>query len=485
MRKTKIIATVGPATQHAEGLQALFDAGCNIIRVNMSHSSQEDASEIIARVRRLSSHVAVMLDTRGPEVRTTEVAAPVVLKAGDPVVIRGEEGPTTAGLIRVNYRGLARVLDEDTLILLADGQIELEVKVAEPHQLQCVVTKGGTLGSRKGVNIPGVRLPMPFISEQDASDIAFAVRQDLDFIAASFVGDAEDVLRVRRLVERDGGDIAIVSKIESRYAVKNLAEIVAVSDGIMVARGDLGVEIPAEEVPVVQKQIIDACLAAGKPVIVATEMLESMIQNPRPTRAETSDVANAIFEGTDAVMLSGETSVGKYPIQAVETMSRIARIAEAEVERRQGRLPGGAHATEISELICKGAWLAARELAVKGILVPTSSGRTARRMSRYRPRAPILATTPDLRVARRLAICYGVIARPARAYGRMESMVRRSCQLMVDEGLLEPGDLVAVVAGVPVGRSGTTNLLTLQRVAALLDSRRDGEGDGDGDDRRR
>jgi len=477
LRKTKIIATIGPATRSIENLAALLAAGCNVVRINMSHSGQAEAAAIIADVRSLSSHVAVMLDTRGPEVRTTEVAAPVHLVKGALVVMRGEEGPTTADLIRVTYRGLARVLDEGTAVLLADGQIELEVVALEPHQLHLKVVKGGMLGSRKGVNIPGVRLPMPFISEQDASDIAFAVRQGFDFIAASFTGDAEDVLRVRRLVERHGGDIAIVAKIESRYAVKNLGEIVAVADGVMVARGDLGVEIPAEEVPVVQKQIIDAAVAAGKPVIVATEMLESMIHNPRPTRAETSDVANAIFEGTDAVMLSGETSVGLHPIAAVETMGRIAQIAEAEVDRRQGRLPGGAHASEISELICKGAWLAARELMVKGILVPTSTGRTARRMSRYRPRAPILATTPDIHVARRLALCYGVFALPCRAFGRMETMIRRSCQLMVQEGLLAAGDLVAVVAGVPVGRSGSTNLLTLQPVAALLDSRRDGESD--------
>jgi pyruvate kinase len=479
VRKTKIIATIGPASRSPENLAALFKAGCNVVRINMSHSGQSEAAGIVADVRSISGHVAIMLDTRGPEVRTTEVAAPVALVNGATVIMRGEEGPTTAEVIRVTYRGLARVLDEGTAVLLADGQIELEVVALEPHQLHCRVVKGGMLGSKKGVNIPGVRLPMPFISEQDASDIAFAVRHGFDFIAASFTGDAEDVLRVRRLVEREGGDIGIVAKIESRYAVKNLGEIVAVADGVMVARGDLGVEIPLEEVPVVQKQIIDTAIAAGKPVIVATEMLESMIHNPRPTRAETSDVANAIFEGADAVMLSGETSVGAHPIAVVETMSRIAEIAEAEVDRRQGRLPGGAHANEISELICKSAWLAARELHVKGILVPTSTGRTARRMSRYRPRAPILATTPDMQTARRLALCYGVVARPSRAFGRMESMIRRSCQIMVQEGLLGPADLIAVVAGVPVGRSGSTNLLTLQQVAALLDSRREGEGEAE------
>lgn len=472
MQKTKIICTIGPATRPYDRLEALIKAGCNVVRVNMSHASQEMAASICADVRRISPHVAVLLDTRGPEVRTTEVEAPVELKSGASVIMKGGADKTTAEVINVTYRGLSRVLDEGTEVLLADGQIVLEVALIESNQLRCTVIKGGTLGSRKGVNIPGVRLPMPFVSEQDASDIAFAVRQQFDFIAASFVGDADDVQWVRRLVEREGGDLAIISKIESRHAVKNLSEIIAVSDGIMVARGDLGVEIPPEEVPVVQKQIIDACRAAGKPVIVATEMLESMIENPRPTRAETSDVAHAIFEGTDAVMLSGETSVGAWPIEAVEMMGRVARIAEAEAHRRNERLPGGVHAREVSELICKGAWLAAQELQVKGIVVPTSSGRTARRMSRYRPRAPILATTPDINVARRLAVCYGVFARPARHYGRMESMVRRSCQIMVDEGFLSGDDLVAVVAGVPVGRSGTTNLLTLQQVSALLDSRR-------------
>ncbi|MGK0359020.1 MAG: pyruvate kinase [Bradymonadia bacterium] len=472
MHSTKIICTIGPATRPYDRLEALIKAGCNVVRVNMSHASQETASAVSADVRRISPHTAMLLDTRGPEVRTTEVEAPVFLETGSEVMMAGGASTTTADCIYVTYSGLSRVLDEGTQVLLADGQIELEVLRIEDRQLRCKVINGGELGSRKGVNIPGVRLPMPFVSEQDASDITFAVRQQFDFIAASFVGDADDVLWVRRLVERAGGDLAIISKIESRYAVKNLSEIIAVSDGIMVARGDLGVEIPPEEVPVVQKQIIDACKAAGKPVIVATEMLESMIKNPRPTRAETSDVANAIFEGTDAVMLSGETSVGKFPIEAVEMMGRIARIAEAETHRRIRRLPGGASAAEISELICKGAWLAAQELQVKGIVVPTSSGRTARRMSRYRPRAPILATTPNLAVARRLALSYGVIARPTRHFGRMESMVRRSCLMMVEEGFIKPEDLVAVVAGVPVGRSGTTNLLTLQPVEALLDSRR-------------
>ena len=474
MKKTKIIATIGPATRSPEQLKRLFDAGCNVVRINMSHSSRAEAAGIIADVRTISDRIAVMLDTRGPEVRTTPVEAPVELVDGSEVIIRGGEGLTTADVVQVNYHGLPRSLEEGGLVLIADGQIKLRVTLIEPQQLRCEVISGGVLGSRKGVNTPGVRLPMPFISEQDASDIAFGMRQQVDFIAASFVGEAEDVLKIREIIEREGGHARVIAKIESRYAVKNLSEIVAVTDGVMVARGDLGVEIPPEEVPVAQKQIINACRAAGRTVIVATEMLESMINNPRPTRAETSDVANAIFAGADAVMLSGETSVGKHPIAAVEMMGRIAKIAEGEVARRQSRLPGGARAAEVSELICKGAWLAARELNIRAILVPTSSGRTARRMSRYRPSVPILVTTPNITVVRSLALHYGVIALITRHYGRMESMVRRSCQQMVEAGYLSTADMVAVVAGVPVGRSGTTNLLTLQQVSALV-SRAGGE----------
>jgi len=471
VRKTKIIATIGPATRSPEQLRALFDAGCNVARINMSHSSQAEAAAIIADIRTITDRVGILLDTRGPEVRTTVVEAPVKLVTGTDVKVQPgdtEDDPTTEDCVRVNFPALARALDAGSRVLLADGQIELRVTVREGDTLYCRVEEGGTLASKKGVNVPGVKLPMPFISAQDSSDLAFGVRQQVDFIAASFVSDAEDVLAVRELVAREGGSARIIAKCESRYAVKNLGEIIAAADGVMVARGDLGVEIPLEEVPVVQKQIIERCRRAGKTVIVATEMLESMIEQSRPTRAEASDVANAIFEGTDAVMLSGETSVGKHPIAAVEMMARIAVNNEAEVARRPDRLPGGVHAADVTELVCKGAWLSARELHVRAILVPTSSGRTARRMARYRPSAAILATTPDMDVARALALTYGVYALPTRHYGRLENMVRRSVQLMLDAEYLGANDLIAVVAGVPVGRTGTTNLLTLQQVSALM-----------------
>lgn len=469
MRHTKIIATIGPATRPPAMLRKLIEAGCNVIRVNMSHSSQQQAASLITDVRTISDRVAILLDTRGPEIRTTEVEAPFELDEGRTVIVLGEPGITTPDVIRVTYNGLARALEQGTVILINDGQIQLEVLGSDGPALVCNVTKGGQLKSKKGVNVPGVRLPMPFMDARDESDIRFGVRHQVDFIAASFVNQAEDVHQIKEIVAEEGGKTAVISKIESRYAVKNLADIIAVSEGLMVARGDLGVEIPLEEVPVVQKRIIDECRAAGKTVIVATEMLESMIHNPRPTRAETSDVANAIFEGTDAVMLSGETSVGDHPIETVRTMGRIAEIAEKEAARRYVELPGEAHASEVSELICKAAFIAARELRLKGILVPTSSGSTALRMSKYRPPAPILATTPDMGVARRLALSYGIIALPSRHFGRMENMIRRSCQLMVEHGHLDRQDLIAVVAGVPVGHSGNTNLLTLQKVDALVE----------------
>jgi pyruvate kinase len=466
LRKTKIIATIGPATESSEMLKKLFDAGCNVVRINMSHSSQDDAAQIISRVRTISESIAILLDTRGPEVRTTEVEEPIDFHVGDRLEISGMPGVTTKEVVHVNYRAFSRAMEIGSEILLNDGRIQLTVDAVEP-KLMCTVDVGGQLGSKKGVNVPGVRLPMPFLSEQDISDIRFGVRHQVDFIAASFVSEPEDVLKLKELVEQEGGRTSVISKIEARFALKNLSEIIAVSEGLMVARGDLGVEIPAEEVPVVQRQIIDACRAAGRTVIVATEMLESMINNPRQTRAETSDVANAIFEGTDAIMLSGETSVGKYPVEAVDAMGRIARIAENEFARRYRDVPGGNRASSITELMCKGAWLASRELNIRAILVPTSTGTTAKRMSRYRPRAHILATTPDRAIGRSLCLHYGVYALPMRHYGRMENMIRRSCQLMMEHGYLETTDQIAVVCGVPVGRSGNTNLMTLQEVGAL------------------
>ena len=284
VRKTKILATIGPATCAPEMLTKLFDAGCNVVRINMSHSSQEEAAAIISDVRTLSDTVGILLDTRGPEVRTTEVDEPVELVAGRQVRLRGEEGRTTAETVRIDYKGLDRVMEPGAAILLADGRIQLEVDRVIDSELVCKVVVGGTLGSKKGVNVPGVKLPMPFLSPQDISDIKFGLRQGVDFVAASFVSEPEDVLRIRELADEEGKEISIISKIEARFAIKNLAEIIAVSDGLMVARGDLGVEIAAEEVPVVQKQIINACRSVGKTVIVATEMLESMIVNPRPTR---------------------------------------------------------------------------------------------------------------------------------------------------------------------------------------------------------
>jgi pyruvate kinase len=468
MIKTKIIATLGPSTRSIENLERLIEAGCNIIRINMSHSSREEADAIMEDVRTLSDEVAILVDTKGPEVRTTIAPTPVKLSVGDEILIEGNpDGETITGHICVTYSELPKVVEVGTLILIADGQMEVQVTTKSDKGLHCEVIRGGTLTSKKGINIPGVKLPMPFLSEQDREDITFAARSGADFVAASFVGDVNDVDQVKALIEKEGGHARVISKIESQYAIANLNAIIEASDGIMVARGDLGVEIPAERVPVAQKQMIKACRKAGRSVIVATEMLESMIHNPRPTRAETSDVANAIFEGADAVMLSAETSVGKYPFDAVKMMVRIAEIAEHEFAQSQSKAPDVLE-SDISELICKSAWLAAQDLKLNAILIPTSSGRTAKRMSRFRPSSPILATTPDMVTARSLALCYGVYALPARHFGRMETMVRRSCQVMIDAGYLSDEGLIAVAAGVPVGRSGSTNLLSIQSLSAVM-----------------
>ncbi|MBT7408350.1 MAG: pyruvate kinase [Methylococcales bacterium] len=468
MKKTKIIATIGPKTRSPSMLKKLIDAGCNVIRINMSHSSQAEAEGIIHDVRELSEEVGIMVDTKGPEVRLTEVNEASVLVNGAEVKIHGKPNATTATDICVNYSALPRVLDVGAIVLVSDGKIELKVTKIEPDYLVCTVTRGGELESKKGVNIPGIKLPMPFLSEQDASDILFAVRQGVDFIAASFVSDESDVKEVRKLIEREDGLTSIIAKIESRYAVDNLKSIIDASDIVMVARGDLGVEISAEEVPIVQKCIIKNCRRKGKAVIVATEMLESMIQNQRPTRAETSDVANSIFEGADAVMLSGETSVGKHPIESIQTIVKIANIAEAEVSKWHDDIAVSAKLEDISELVCKGAWLAARELKVTNILVPTSSGNTAKKMSRYRPNVPILAITTTIAKARLLSLNYGVYAYSTSHYGRMESMIRRCCQLMLDRSIFKNDELIAVICGVPVGRSGSTNLLTIQVVEELM-----------------
>ena len=474
MRKTKIIATLGPVTRSPEMMKQLIDAGMNVLRINMSHGTQEEAAGIIADLRRISERVGILIDTKGPEIRTTDVEAPYELEAGHELTIRGETGFSTPEVLRVTHPSLPRVLDIGSSVLVDDGQIELMVIDVETDHVRCRVIRGGTVKSKKGVNIPDARLGLPFMSERDASDIRFAVRHGADFIAASFVSEPEDVHQIREIIAQEGGKTAIISKIESRLGVKNLADIIAVSDGIMVARGDLGVEIRLEEVPVVQKQMIDACRAAGKTVIVATEMLESMTRNPRPSRAETSDVANAIFEGTDAIMLSQETTVGKYPIDAVRTLSRLAEFAERETARNSMKPPGG-RTKELSELMCKGAFLAATELKVRAILVPTTSGATAVRMSRYRPPVPILVTTPDLAVARRLSLSFGCYAITMKMFGRMENVIRRSCEAMVAEKMLDRGDLVAVIAGVPTGRSGNTNLMTIQSVENLVGVRHDAD----------
>ncbi len=475
MRRTKIVCTIGPASENMKMIKKLLLAGMNVARLNFSHGSHEEHGRRIAFIRRaageVGKNVAVILDTRGPEIRLGDFEEePVYLEEGAQVTLTTDNIKGNKQCIPVTYRGLPRDVLEGDTILLANGLIALKVLSTTETEIRCRVENSGELTSRKGVNVPGVAVNLPAITEKDIQDIKFGIEQRVDFIAASFIRKASDVLAIRRILEDAGADIDIISKIESREAVNRLDEIIKVSDGIMVARGDLGVEIPVEEVPLVQKKIIEKCNRAGKPVVTATQMLDSMIQNPRPTRAEASDVANAIFDGTDAVMLSGETAAGKYPLEAVETMVRIAERAEEALryneilEKNRSYLPQRTVTDAISFATCA----TARDLGADAIITSTESGYTAKMVSKYRPQAPIVAVTPHIRVMRRLALTWGVLPLLAEAMGNTDDMISGAVKISLSTGLIKGGDLVVITAGAPVGVHGTTNLLRVHTVGEII-----------------
>ncbi len=474
MRRTKIICTIGPACEQVEILMEMMRAGMNIARLNFSHGTHEEHARRIANIReaagRVGKNVAILLDTKGPEIRLGYLEKePVVLKAGQRVVLTTEKIKGTAERLPITYAGLPRDVSPGNTILIADGRIELRVLSTNGQEVECEVVHGGELTSQKGVNLPGVPVNLPAITEQDIRDIKFGIEQELDFIAASFIRKASDVLAIRRILEEHGADMDIIAKIESREGVNNLDEIIKVADGIMVARGDLGVGLPVEEVPLVQKSIIEKCNLAGKPVITATQMLESMINNPRPTRAEASDVANAILDGTDAIMLSGETAAGHYPVEAVKMMARIAsRVEKAlpyeEILQRRGR----ALARTVTDAISHATCTTAQDLGAAAIITSTETGYTAKMVSKYRPRAPIIAVTPEARVLRKLALVWGVQPLLVGRTRDTDSMIASAIEVSLSADLIKPGDLVVITAGVPVGVHGTTNLLKVHTVGDIL-----------------
>jgi pyruvate kinase len=471
MRKTKIVCTIGPSSESPENIRKLIEAGMNVARLNFSHGDFDEHGGRIATIKKaraeLGKTVAILLDTKGPEIRLGKLKEePIELQTGDLITLTTEEILGDKSRIPVSYKQLPQDVSVGSTILIDDGLIGTQVEKIEGTEIHCRVINAGPIKSRKGVNVPGTRINLPGITEKDAADIVFGIEQGIDFIAASFVRKASDVLEIREILEKHNAThIQIISKIENQEGVDNLAEILEVSDGLMVARGDLGVEIPAEEVPLVQKRMIAMCNLAGKPVITATQMLDSMQRNPRPSRAEASDVANAIFDGTDATMLSGETAAGKYPIESVQTMARIAERAESALEYREIFLKqSNAQQKNITEAVSQAVANSALDLDAKAIITSTESGYTARMVSKYRPKAPIIAVTPDESVMRRLALVFGVIPVKGEEAANTDEMFEQSINSAMKMGLVHDGDVVVITAGVPVGRSGTTNLIKIHQI---------------------
>jgi len=474
LRKAKIVCTIGPASESVETLKKLIHAGMNVARLNFSHGTHEEHAARIANIRQAcqetGKQVAILLDTKGPEIRTGTLAVESVeLVEGNFITLTTEEVAGTAERVSITYDRLPHDVQVGSTILIDDGLIGLTVEAVEGTDIVCRIKNGGTLKSKKGVNVPGVKINLPGITEKDAQDITFGIEQEVDFIAASFVRKASDILEIREILERHGARIDVIAKIENQEGVDNVDEILAVADGLMVARGDLGVEIPAEEVPLVQKKLIKKCNELGKPVITATQMLDSMQRNPRPTRAEASDVANAIFDGTDAIMLSGETAAGKYPVESVETMNRIALRAEQELNYREIL---NSHALKkqvtITDAISQAVANAALDLDAAAILTATESGHTARMVSKYRPRAPIVAVTPNKGVVRRLALVNGVYPVLGPLAHTTDEMLELSVQESLKAGYVRHGDLVIITAGVPVREVGTTNLMKIHVIGDII-----------------
>ena len=466
MRKTKIICTLGPAVDNEEMVRALIRGGMNAARFNFSHGSHPEHLERLNRLKAVRDSmgcpVATILDTKGPEIRIKSFETKsIALEAGDRFVLTTDDVVGDSSRVSVTYDKLYEELTPGQEILIDDGLVAIRVDAIEGHDICCTVENGGTLSANKSINIPGVHIHLPALTEKDVADIRFGVENDFDYIAASFVRRADDVKAVRQVLHECGGDdIKIIAKIENQEGVDNLDEILAAADGIMVARGDLGVEISAARVPILQKKMIRKGMQAGKPVITATQMLDSMMRNPRPTRAEVSDVANAVFDGTSCVMLSGETAGGKYPVEALSAMVGIITEAEQSIHywnrfmKRQI-----VAASNINDAITHTCCLTARDLDAKAIVAATDSGHTARMIARFRPACPVAAMTTREKVRRQLAICWGVIPFLTGEVNSTDRIFSLAAEVAVKEGLVEHGDTVVITAGVPLGRSGSTNLL--------------------------
>lgn len=474
MRKTKIICTIGPASEEVNILREMVKAGMNVTRLNFSHGTYEEHTRRINNIREVmkleNKPLAIMLDTKGPEIRTGNVEnGSANLEGGQKFVLTTREILGSENEVSVTYKRLPQEINIGTTILLSDGLINLLVEEIKGEDIICRVINGGVLGNKKGINVPGVRINLPFISVEDTNDINFGIDNKVDYIAASFVRTAEDILDIRRILEKRNADIGIIAKIESQEGVDNLADIIKVADGVMVARGDLGVEIPVEEVPLVQKEIIAKCNYAGKMVIIATQMLDSMIVNPRPTRAEVSDVANAIFDGADAIMLSGETAAGKYPVEVVKTMAKVAKRAEESLPYpqilREKRI---SRTQSITDAISFATCATAETLGASAIITATRTGLTSKMVAKYRPEANIIAATPDENMLNRLALVWGVYPVLINETIGTDDLFTEAIHRALEKEYINYGDLLILTAGTPSSLSGGTNLLKVHVLGDVL-----------------
>ena len=465
MRRTKIICTIGPACESVERLRELMLAGMNVARFNFSHGTHEEQREKFQRVLQAREEVglpvATMLDTKGPEIRLRDFeGGRAELVSGQRFVLTTEEILGTAQKAAISYKNLKNDIKVGTTILIDDGLIEMTVEEIQGEEIVCHVVNGGFVSNHKGVNVPGAVLSMPYISQVDREDILFGIEMGYDILAASFVRCKEDVLAVRSILKEHGSDMKIISKIENMQGIQNLEEILEVSDGIMVARGDMGVEIPFEEVPILQKKMIKMANAQGKHVITATQMLESMIKNPRPTRAETTDIANAIFDGTTAIMLSGESAAGKYPVEAVKTMAKIAENAEKDIDYgfRMRAIERGQE-MDITTAIAYATCTAAMDLKAAAIITVTLSGFTAEAISRFKPKSPVIGCTVREKVSRQLNLLWGVKPLLIQEEENAEHLFGSAVEAAKEAGYVKAGDVVVITAGVPLGKVGTTNMI--------------------------
>ncbi|MGQ9463828.1 MAG: pyruvate kinase [Candidatus Fervidibacter sp.] len=471
MRRTKIVATVGPATMEEEVMEAMLKAGVDVVRINCSHGTPEQHREIAQKVREVSARLkkptAILWDLQGPRIRVAELAKPITLTEGEEVTLTSEPDRTEGLVVPVEVSYLATTVKPGQKILIDDGRIELETIQTDGIRVKCKVVRGGVVKSRKGINLPGAKLVVPILGEEDLKDLRNGIQSGADLVALSFVRSAEDIEALRTAINAHGVDLPIIAKLERPEAIEHLDEILKAADGVMVARGDLGVEMPTEQVPIIQKRIITQANKNFVPVITATQMLESMMDSPRPTRAEASDVANAILDGTDAVMLSGETAVGKYPVETVTVMDKIASAAEEEFFRQHPVYEGRAEGEPtIAHAVSGAACLAASDVNAKAIIVFTQSGFTALLVSKRRPKTPIIAFTPDEKVLRKLSLFWGVTPKLLPFTESTDKLLSLMDERLLFEGLVKEGDIVVIIAGIPLPAKGKANFVKIHQVGS-------------------